>query len=150
MPRIQEARTLGLLCDLHAMIDLSDGLAGDLGHLCAESGVGAELIAERIPIADSVTGPDRVQRALTDGEDFELAFAVPPADGRMLIERQPVPGVTLVHVGEFRAERGIWIVGRSEPAGRWSRKCVCACDSSTDSAVIKSGRCATSRKSSWW
>jgi thiamine-monophosphate kinase len=107
-PRIQEARTLRLLCDIHAMIDLSDGLAGDLGHLCTESGVGAVLSAERIPIAAAATG-DRLQRALTDGEDFELALAVSPEDGRMLIEQQPVPDVTLVHVGEFVAERGMWI-----------------------------------------
>ena len=107
-PRIQEARTLALLCDLHAMIDLSDGLAGDLGHICTESGVGAVLFAERIPISAAATG-DRLQRALSNGEDFELAFAVSPADGRMLIEKQPVPGVTLVHVGEFVAERGMWI-----------------------------------------
>jgi thiamine-monophosphate kinase len=122
MPRIQEARTLGLLCELHAMIDLSDGLAGDLGHLCDESGVGAVLNAERIPIAAAVVGVDRLTRALTDGEDFELAFAVSPADGRMLVEKQPVPGVTLVHVGEFLAERGMWVEERStrrplEPRG---------------------------------
>jgi thiamine-monophosphate kinase len=107
-PRIQEARTLALLCELHAMIDLSDGLAGDVGHICTESGVGAVLFADRIPIAAAAIG-DRLQRALTDGEDFELALAVSPADGRMLIERQPLPGVTLVHVGECRAERGMWL-----------------------------------------
>jgi thiamine-monophosphate kinase len=121
-PRIQEARTLRLLCDLHALIDISDGLAGDLGHLCAESGVGAVVFAERIPIAASVVGENRVTRALTDGEDFELAFAVSPAEGRMLIDRQPVSDVTLVHVGEFTAERGLRIAEGStrrplEPRG---------------------------------
>src|SRR5437773_134835 len=50
-PRIHEALALHRECDLHAMIDISDGLAADLHHLCAESHCGARLRAEAIPIA---------------------------------------------------------------------------------------------------
>src|SRR5437588_759961 len=49
-PRVREALLLHQRADLHAMIDLSDGLAADLGHLCDESGVGAVLQAEAIPL----------------------------------------------------------------------------------------------------
>src|SRR5947199_2003077 len=45
-PRVREARRLHEVAELHAMIDVSDGLAADLGHLCAESGCGAVLSAE--------------------------------------------------------------------------------------------------------
>ena len=43
--------------------------------------------------------------ALTDGEDFELAFAVSPEDGRRLLATQPIPGIMLAHVGEFLADK---------------------------------------------
>ena len=51
-PRIREALRLHEVTDLHAMIDISDGLAADLGHLCRESGCGALLDADSIPIHD--------------------------------------------------------------------------------------------------
>jgi thiamine-monophosphate kinase len=80
-PRVREALALAELCDLHALIDTSDGLARDLGHICDESGVGVKLFADRIPIrpaARTGASSDRtsLDRALGDGEDFELLFAV--------------------------------------------------------------------------
>lgn len=56
-----------------AMIDVSDGLASDLAHICRESGVGGVLNASDIPVDDSATSVDQ---ALYDGEDFELLFTV--------------------------------------------------------------------------
>ena len=89
------------------MIDISDGLAADVHHLCVESECGAVLRAAAVPIhaaAQALTdGQSALDHALRDGEDFELAFAVSPQDGRHLMDTQPIQGITLVHVGEFLA-----------------------------------------------
>ena len=57
-----------------------------------------------------------LEHALSDGEDFELAFTVSPADGARLIREQPVPGIQLAHIGEMVAE-GLWL----EEAGERKR-----------------------------
>ena len=112
IPRVREALELHAIVELHAMIDLSDGLAGDVYHICEESRCGAVLRAEAIPISDAaramVDGCSPLEHALSDGEDFELAFAVSPADGARLVREQPVAGITLSAVGEFVAD-GYWL-----------------------------------------
>ncbi len=111
-PRVREALLLHEIVPLHAMIDVSDGLAADVWHLCEESGCGAVLRADAIPIADAAhtikDGRPPLEHALGDGEDFELVFAVAPADARDLLDTQPVPGITLVEIGECVAE-GLWL-----------------------------------------
>jgi thiamine-monophosphate kinase len=118
-PRIHEALHLHEAADLHAMIDISDGLADDVWHLCEESGCGAVLRAEAIPLSEAARNmnDDRspLQHALADGEDFELVFAVSPAEGERLLQLQPVPGVALVQVGEC-VEQGLWL---EEGGQRW-------------------------------
>ena len=104
-PRIREAIQLNALAELHAMIDISDGLAADVHHICEESHCGALLRAEAIPLAPAA---ESLENALGDGEDFELAFAVSPEDGAKLLRDQPVPGIQLAHVGEFIAD-GFWL-----------------------------------------
>ncbi len=104
-PRIREAIQLHALVELHAMIDISDGLASDVHHICEESLCGAVLRAETIPLSPAAKS---LENALGDGEDFELAFAVSPTDGERLIREQPVTGIQLAHVGEFVAD-GFWI-----------------------------------------
>ena len=67
---------------VHAMQDLSDGLATDLAHICAESGVGAEVAAEKIPLspllrrAAEICGQPPLDWALAGGEDYQLLFTV--------------------------------------------------------------------------
>jgi thiamine-monophosphate kinase len=111
-PRVREALQLHALADLHAMIDISDGLAADVHHLCAESRCGAILRAEAVPVAPAAhaLNDDRPPRdhALGDGEDFELVFALAEDQARGLLRDQPIPGVTLVHVGEC-VEQGLWL-----------------------------------------
>ena len=94
------------------MIDVSDGLAADVHHLCEESRCGAVLRAEAIPIAADAhrLNDERspLEHALSDGEDFELVFAVTEEDGRRLMESSPVAGVPLSHIGEF-VDQGFWL-----------------------------------------
>ena len=79
---VHELRDLDVLPT--AMIDLSDGLASDLLHLCTESGTGAVIFDENIPIDDQTylaaeefkISP--LTAALNGGEDYELLFTVPP------------------------------------------------------------------------
>jgi thiamine-monophosphate kinase len=110
-PRVREALALHAAVDLHAMIDISDGLAADVAHLCAESGCGAVLHADAIPIADAARAMadecTPLEHALGDGEDFELVFAVAPAAAEMLLRMPPVPGLTII--GECIAETGLWL-----------------------------------------
>lgn len=100
-PRVKEALELHRLVKLKAMIDISDGLSLDLHRLCKESGCGAKLFAERIPIADDAKnmqdGRTPLEHALGDGEDFELLFAVSAEDGRRLLKEMPMQ---LSHIGE--------------------------------------------------
>jgi thiamine-monophosphate kinase len=111
-PRVREALALHAAVPLRAMIDISDGLAADVNHLCEESRCGAVLRAESIPITSEARtlndGRAPLDHALSDGEDFELAFAVTPEDGHTLLATQPVAGITLAHVGEF-VEAGLWL-----------------------------------------
>jgi thiamine-monophosphate kinase len=106
-PRVREAIQLQRSVSLHAMIDISDGLAADVHHLCEESQCGAVLRAEAIPVSAAAgqmsDARTPLEHALSDGEDFELAFAVSPEDGRRLVATQPIAGISLAHVGEFTA-----------------------------------------------
>jgi len=124
VPRVAEARILARTVALHAMIDLSDGLSTDLGHLCEESRVGAEVEAEAVPIsADArrlakTDGQPALEHALHDGEDFELLFAVGPEDGERLVTRNPLKSVRLTRIGRATAgSEGALIRsgGRREP-----------------------------------
>jgi thiamine-monophosphate kinase len=111
-PRVREALRLHEAAPLHAMIDVSDGLAADVHHLCQESGCGAVLRADAIPVSDDARAMDDgrspLEHALGDGEDFELVFAVDPAAARRLLDTQPVAGITLAAVGEC-VESGLWL-----------------------------------------
>lgn len=73
-PRLKEAQYLMKKFRPTAMIDVSDGLAGDLGHILKESKVGAILDAQRIPLHPNAD----LKAGLYDGEDFELLFTMPP------------------------------------------------------------------------
>lgn len=111
VPRVREALRLHEHADLHAMIDISDGLAKDLHHICEESHCGAVLIENSIPISAAARelatqdGKPAIEHALGDGEDFELVFTVSAKDGERLLRDQPV---TVFHIGEIVAE-GYWL-----------------------------------------
>jgi thiamine-monophosphate kinase len=113
-PRLAEACWLAKHFSIHAMIDLSDGLAGDLRHLLERDCLGAELLKRAIPIrraaklqarAESSAKPPLLA-ALTDGEDFELLFTVASGDAIALLDawKKQFPGVPLSCIGKITAE----------------------------------------------
>lgn len=116
-PRVSEARLLAERYGLHAMIDLSDGLAGDLGHICHESSVGAEIDAAAVPIhPDVVSRPDPLAAAMGDGEDYELLFTLRPDQARLLLAQQPLP-IPVTRIGTIVGGEGLTLIrqdGRRE------------------------------------
>jgi thiamine-monophosphate kinase len=117
-PRIEEARWLVGHAPIHAMIDVSDGLARDLGHICRESGVGARLEGAAVPIAPAANGS--LSRALNDGEDYELLFTVPAAAVQRLRAawRRKFPRLSLTQIGGIVRGRRIALVdarGHAQP-----------------------------------
>lgn len=118
-PRVTEALKLNEKYTLHAGIDISDGLSTDLSHLTNESGCGAILNSDDIPITSAATelskqpGDTRspLEHALHDGEDFELLFAAAPDEARRILEDQPLE-VPITDLGEFVEQRGLWMEDR--------------------------------------
>jgi len=102
-PRIEAGLDLRRRRLATACVDVSDGLGSDLHRLCRASGTGALLEAWRIPIhGDARKDPkgDPLSRALFDGEDYELLFAVPAAKAA-LVEERGVAGRRATRVGRL-------------------------------------------------
>jgi thiamine-monophosphate kinase len=109
-PRMELGRILREKGLASAMIDTSDGLSTDLAHLCEESGVGAELLAESIPRA-SVGKPLRevdLQFALHGGEDYELLFTA----SKRIPSR--IAGVPITQIGHITRRRKIFLMTEGE------------------------------------
>jgi thiamine-monophosphate kinase len=118
--RITEALIIADMVQIHAMMDISDGLARDTRTLCEASGLGACLHADHIPISSAahqlqaiaalgIAGSTPLEHALGDGEDYELLMAVSPADGQKLLSSQPLQSTSITKVGECVAE-GFWLL----------------------------------------
>jgi thiamine-monophosphate kinase len=132
-PRVEEALLLNRRYKLHAGIDCSDGLSLDLSRLCDESGCGAAIEMDKIPIASAAEelsrkpgqGGSALEHALGDGEDFELILAVPAVSAEQMLVDQPLDGVMLTEIGEVVQQRGLWSrdsagqVAPLEPRGYW-------------------------------
>jgi thiamine-monophosphate kinase len=116
-PRLEEARWLADHFTLHAMIDISDGLAGDLPHVLRLSNVGAEILARAIPISRAARlraksgSPAKTPllAALSDGEDFELLFTVAGGEAVPLLDawKKQFPNTRLSCIGKITAEPGL-------------------------------------------
>ena len=114
-PRVNEALRLHERYQLHAGMDVSDGLSLDLSRLCEASRCGAVLEVDRVPISEAAhqlaaAGMDQqtaLDRALSDGEDFELLLAVPPEDAKRVLREQPLE-IPVSIIGRFVAEPGLW------------------------------------------
>jgi thiamine-monophosphate kinase len=122
-PRLAEAQWLARHFPIHAMIDLSDGLAGDLRHILQRSGVGAELLERAIPVSRAARLQARAKSpakppllaALTDGEDFELLFTVPGKRAVPLLDawNKQFPALRLSCIGRITADRGVKVRGKN-------------------------------------
>ena len=118
-PRLAEARWLAEHFSIHAMLDLSDGLAGDLRHILQASGVGAEILKSAVPVSraaklrarNSSAAKPAFAAALTDGEDFELLFTVAGKDAVKLLDawKKKFPKLKLSCIGKIVAGDGILI-----------------------------------------
>ncbi|HXG49560.1 MAG TPA: thiamine-phosphate kinase [Methylomirabilota bacterium] len=117
VPRLVEARWLTEHFAIHSMIDLSDGLAGDVRHLLQEGRCGVELLKQAIPISRAARlqarGESSVKppllAALTDGEDFELLFTVASRDAVAVLDgwKARFPEVKLSCIGRITPEPGV-------------------------------------------
>lgn len=118
-PRLAEARWLAEHFKLHALMDLSDGLGGDLRHILTASHVGAAILKSAVPISraaklaareNSAAKPPFVA-ALTDGEDFELLFTLASKDAVQLLDawQKQFPKLKLSCIGKIVAGEGILI-----------------------------------------
>ena len=99
------------------MIDLSDGLAGDLRHILRPANLGAELLSDAIPVSRAAKLQAREESAhkspllaaLTDGEDFELLFTLASADAVPLLDawKKRFPALRLSCIGKITAAPGL-------------------------------------------
>ena len=111
LPRVPAG--LGLRGLASACIDISDGLAADLGHILAASAVGARIHLKRLPLSpayDAAFAQVGWQAALAGGDDYELCFTIPPAQEIAFRKASAHLGVACSHIGDIEAEAGLRIV----------------------------------------
>lgn len=126
-PRVELARRIAAAAGegLHAMMDLSDGLAADLPRLCAASGVGADVHTGNLPVHEDAwtlsekDGLPAALHALIDGEDYELLFAIDPEAVPGIVNLTEVPLTAIGTVTE--AASGLRLVDPAGNAHPWPK-----------------------------
>lgn len=104
IPRVKEGLSLAGCGGVHAMMDISDGIGSDLRHILDESGVGAEVDVQAVPLSDELRtfcterGLDALELAISGGEDYELLFTA---------EEGCNPGIPFYRIGRITGESGI-------------------------------------------
>ncbi len=124
-PRLREGQALRA-AGVQACIDISDGLAADVGHIAEMSGLGVRLRAELLPVSPQVSRvfpADALTLALYGGEEYELAFAAPPAVTARAAAEIGRLGTPVTVVGEVVANHPgkvylLWPNGREEIVGK--------------------------------
>jgi thiamine-monophosphate kinase len=108
MPRVAFAQ--GLRGVAHAMLDISDGLAQDLGHLLRQSGVGAVLdwsVIPKHPLLATLPLPEQQQLVLSGGDDYELCFTIAPDAWPVLQEWAAQTNTPVQVIGQITAQQGL-------------------------------------------
>lgn len=113
VPRL--AIGMGLLDHAHGAIDISDGLAADLGHIATQSGLGARVQAPHLPLSDAAAAAlekdaGLFETVLGGGDDFELLFTAPAAKETALALLAERHGVPITPIGRIEAAPGVRIV----------------------------------------
>ena len=104
----------------HAAMDVSDGLVGDLGHICQASGVGAVIEAAKIPLSPAFetamqAGSGDLTKVLTGGDDYELLFTAPASATDRVEGLTGSLGLRLTPIGRIIDSGGVRVIG---PSGR--------------------------------
>jgi thiamine-monophosphate kinase len=99
-----------------AMMDVSDGLVADLGHICSVSGVAAVIEAERLPLSPAARAalacdPARLDLVLGGGDDYELLFTADPSAESRLTELSCALQVPLTPIGSIETGHGVRVIG---------------------------------------
>ncbi len=117
-PRIKEGREIACRGLATSMIDISDGLVADLGHIVEASGVGGEIRLSGLPLSEEYRekieeySSDPYLLALTGGEDYELLFTSPPGQAEGVRELAEELGTPITLIGEIaEASQGIRVYG---------------------------------------
>lgn len=109
VPRVTLGARLGDLAS--ACIDLSDGLLADLGHVCAASGVGAEVDIDALPaspaLAAAFAGDARRHMQAAGGDDYELCFTAPPDACKRILAQASQADVPVTQIGRIIAGSGV-------------------------------------------
>lgn len=117
-PRVREALLLNADFQLHAGIDISDGVAIDASRLATASNLGVVIDPNLLPIsaaAHRLSDQDSrspTEHALGDGEDFELLLAVDAQQAEQILREQPL-AIPITQIGEFINESGLWQIDDS-------------------------------------
>lgn len=118
-PHVKEGRFLAASHCCSAAIDLSDGLSSDLGHICSQSGIGALLYEDKIPLTEALSsacrhmGRDPLDWVLNGGEDYILIAAIQEESVARLEHEAKQQGIDLFPIGILQAKSGVRIVRRS-------------------------------------
>ncbi|QPJ63504.1 MAG: thiamine-phosphate kinase [Candidatus Nitronauta litoralis] len=114
VPRLEFARSLAASkIRVSSMIDISDGLEQDLGHICRQSNKGADLDLTTIPESRELkilcknNDLDNNPFCLTGGEDYELLFTIPGEDVKKLVNITLKVGVPVTRIGRMTSEKGV-------------------------------------------
>lgn len=116
VPRVELGRALAERGIPTAMIDISDGLAADLGHILESSSKGAKVRIDAIPLSDSFTSavpkssPDYYRLPIAGGEDYELLFTLHPSKLKDAEDAAATTGTPVSVIGEITGESGLFIV----------------------------------------
>jgi len=127
-PHVKAGRIIAATGMANSMIDVSDGVASDLGHICIESGLGATIEESKIPTTElfdryiAEFALDFEHFALHIGEDYVLLGTAPEPNARKLETALKTEGCEFFIIGKINDEKGIKLVGRDGQSSRVAAK----------------------------